>query len=316
MKRFWLAVLMALQPLAASASGSGRLVEAPKTDLSAPIPVLTPALSQLPKIPDASQAVQAMPAIKAGQDVVGPMSWTKPDVAPEQQSAQAAVTFDGSAQPKKMSAVQAVTAGVAVAGGVALSAFVPGLPAAPLAVEAARASTTPRLYPEKRSFGSRVKDYAESALFAVPIAYGTFLAAGWGGMVAAAGIAGLWAIGAHAMIESIGQTRSRIVGGWQASHDQKYRHDLGTGELRDIRGRKYGEDRYDEKAPGEVTPAEQAAIRTIAATAGAIGLFLAHATPQEFLVFNLTLAGLYGLGWLRHRLAPPPPPPDVRPHDR
>lgn len=314
MKRFWLALLVAVQPMAASASGSGRLVEVPKTDLAAPIPVLTPAFSQLPKVPDASQA---MPAIKAGQDVVGPMSWTPPpQAAPEQQSAQSAVTFDGAAKPKPMSPVQAVSAGVAVAGGLALSAFVPGLPAAPLAVEAARASTTSRLHPERRSLGSRMKDYAETALIAVPFVFAAAFAAGWGGTVAAAGVAGIWALGSHAMIDNIANLRSRIVGGWQASHDQKYRHDLGTGQLRDIRGRKYGEDRYDEKAPGEVTPAEQAALRMIGATAGTIGLFLARATPQEFLVFNLTLAGIYGLGWLRHRLNPPPPPLVARPHDR
>ena len=44
------------------------------------------------------------------------------------------------------------------------------------------------------------------------------------------------------------------VGGWQASHDQKYRIDPSTGKLRDIRGHKYGSDRYEEYAPGPVGP--------------------------------------------------------------
>ena len=62
----------------------------------------------------------------------------------------------------------------------------------------------------------------------------------------------LWGLAFYAMRSHLGDVRSTVVGGWQASHDQKYRTDYSTGLQRDIRGKKYGEDRYDERAPGAV----------------------------------------------------------------
>jgi hypothetical protein len=66
-----------------------------------------------------------------------------------------------------------------------------------------------------------------------------------------------WTAAGADMIAQLGRMRGFIVGGWQASHDQKMRHDYRTGELRDIRGRKYGEDRYDVWAPGRVSRRER-----------------------------------------------------------
>ncbi len=97
----------------------------------------------------------------------------------------------------------------------------------------------------------------------------------------------LWALGGAEMIRYLGSLRSVIVGGWQASHDQKMRHDYGTGELKDIRGKKYGEDRYDEKMPGPVSARERAVLDIVAVGLGlpwvlgggaaAVGLYLLSA---------------------------------------
>ncbi|MFI5347676.1 MAG: hypothetical protein ACHQ51_14975, partial [Elusimicrobiota bacterium] len=67
----------------------------------------------------------------------------------------------------------------------------------------------------------------------------------------------LWVLAGGELVKQLGNLRSVIVGGWQASHDQKMRHDYGTGKLIDIRGRKYGEDRYDQTAPGPVSARER-----------------------------------------------------------
>lgn len=78
----------------------------------------------------------------------------------------------------------------------------------------------------------------------------------------------LWALAGSEMIKQLGKLRSVVVGGWQASHDQKMRHDYGTGKLVDIRGRKYGEDRYDQLAPGPVSARERYAAGAVAVAMG------------------------------------------------
>ena len=70
----------------------------------------------------------------------------------------------------------------------------------------------------------------------------------------------LWVLGGSVGINYLAQLRSTIVGGWQASHDLRMRHDYSTGQLKDIRGRKYGEDRYDEFAPGRVSERERLVV--------------------------------------------------------
>lgn len=87
-------------------------------------------------------------------------------------------------------------------------------------------------------------------------------------------IIALWAIGAWAMRQQLGGLRSTVVGGWQASHDQKYRIDTNTGRLKDIRGHKYGEDRYEEWAAGPVGKLATGLIAASAAVAAAAFLLL------------------------------------------
>lgn len=84
----------------------------------------------------------------------------------------------------------------------------------------------------------------------------------------------LWAVGAWAMRGHLAGLRSTVVGGWQASHDQKYRIDTGTGKLKDIRGHKYGSDRYEEWAAGPVGKLATGLIATSAAVATAAFLLL------------------------------------------
>lgn len=85
---------------------------------------------------------------------------------------------------------------------------------------------------------------------------------------------GLWALGFFAMRAHLAGVRSTVVGGWQASHDQKYRVDYNTGLQKDIRGKKYGEDRYDERADGPVGPRAMTAMGVAAAAAAAAFLLL------------------------------------------
>lgn len=79
----------------------------------------------------------------------------------------------------------------------------------------------------------------------------------------------LWAAAYWAMVKTLGGLRSVVVGGWQASHDQRYRVDTNTGNLKDVRGHKYGEDRYEEMRDGEVAWRAKTAMALAAALAAA-----------------------------------------------
>jgi len=85
---------------------------------------------------------------------------------------------------------------------------------------------------------------------------------------------GLWGLAFWAMRSHLAGVRSTVVGGWQASHDQKYRVDYNTGKPKDIRGHKYGSDRYEEYAPGPVGPKALTAMSAAAAVAAAAFLLL------------------------------------------
>ncbi len=106
------------------------------------------------------------------------------------------------------------------------------------------------------------------------------------------------------LISALADMRSTVVGRWQASHDQKYRygHD---GRLRDIRGHKYGEDRYDALAPGKVGRLESGLIRAAAAGMGL--LWLSSSPWSHSLSYSAALAGLFAAGWLWQKLRKPPP---------
>jgi hypothetical protein len=95
---------------------------------------------------------------------------------------------------------------------------------------------------------------AETAAVAIPFAVGALVVRGAfsNPVLLTAAMLGLWSLGFWIMRDNLARLRSTVVGGWQASHDQKYRTDPSTGQLKDIRGHKYGSDRYEEYAKGPV----------------------------------------------------------------
>lgn len=84
----------------------------------------------------------------------------------------------------------------------------------------------------------------------------------------------LWGVAFFAMRSHLSTLRRKVVGGWQASHDQKYRVDPSNGKLKDVRGHKYGEDRYEEYENGPVGRAASLAIGAAAVLGAAAFLLL------------------------------------------
>jgi hypothetical protein len=82
-------------------------------------------------------------------------------------------------------------------------------------------------------------------------------------------LAAIWGLAAWTGRDHLRRLRQVWVDGWQASHDQKYRVDYATGRQRDIRGHKYGSDRYDKYDKG---PAGRIATGLISAAAAAAAL--------------------------------------------
>jgi hypothetical protein len=120
-----------------------------------------------------------------------------------------------------------------------------------------------------------------------------------------------WVLAGTELIKQLGKLRSTVVGGWQASHDQKMRTDYGTGKLIDIRGRKYGEDRYDIFAPGPVSARER---WTLDATAFALGLpWVLPAGPKAVALYAAGAAAALGLRRLWRAARPAPAPAEKNP---
>lgn len=159
-------------------------------------------------------------------------------------------------------------------GAVLASAAVPGGAAMPSVYALARYSSerASRPQPEPAPLGRRLAERAESHLALLAMAVPAFIAHAFvaNGMAATL-IAVLMALGSAAGMETLlGDRRNRVVGGWQASHDQRYRVDPSTGVLKDVRGHKYGEDRYEERQPGPVGAGERLWMRLVSAGAGAL----------------------------------------------
>jgi len=211
--------------------------------------------------------------------------------------------------------------GALAAGAVILAAPAPVIaltPALPAAVEASRLAHLPSPKIPKEGVLDKVGQAVESAAIAVPFALAASLAAaafaGGPWLVPALAVIGYGA--AAAMRMNLAQRRSIIVGGWQASHDQRYRVSHVDGQLRDVRGHKYGQDRYDATVPGPVSKYEEAAFRLVAASAGLLALSALGAERMEIAAYNLALGGLYALSWLRAAQRGPYRPPLVEQHER
>jgi hypothetical protein len=116
-----------------------------------------------------------------------------------------------------------------------------------------------------------------------------------------------WGWGGAVMLEGLAKSRAVIVGGWQASHDQKMRTDYQTGKLIDIRGRAYGEDRYDRWAPGPVSERERGVLDTAAL---ALGLPWVWALgPKAIALYGASALAVVALRRWRSRRHPAPAPP-------
>ncbi len=116
-------------------------------------------------------------------------------------------------------------------------------------------------------------------------------------------MAAIWYASSEALASHLGTLRQKVVGGWQASHDQKYRVG-GDGRLRDVRGHKYGSDRYEEYAAGDVSTKERL---TIAAAMTVQGLLWTYSSG---LTASLIFAGLMAAAtaaslWRRSRRPAP-----------
>ena len=113
----------------------------------------------------------------------------------------------------------------------------------------------------------------------------------------------LWYGASEGMANVLAETRRTVVGGWQASHDQRYRIDPNTGELRDVRGHKYGSDRYEEYAPGQVSVGER--LLAAAASAG-MGLLWVGSDLKHALIYGATFLFLSAATALLRRGRAPP----------
>jgi hypothetical protein len=118
-------------------------------------------------------------------------------------------------------------------------------------------------------------------------------------------MAAVWYGASEGMASTLADARRTVVGGWQASHDQSYRVDPNTGLLRDVRGRKYGEDRYEEYAPGKVSTTER--LLAAALSAG-MGLLWVGGDLKNLLLYGASLSFLTLAAALIRSRRPPSPP--------
>jgi len=158
---------------------------------------------------------------------------------------------------------------------------------------------------ESKSFARRLNEAAEASMGGILGLIGAGIAtlAVSNPLIWAAAMAGSAFLAEVGMAESLSKLRSYVIGGWQASHDQKYRVGY-DGRLHDVRGHQYGEDRYEAMAPGPVGPAARFFMRSAAAWAGL--LWFAGSGAAALLVYNLVLALLFLLeDFVLSRRGPP-----------
>jgi len=299
------------------ATGPGAAVAAPAAlSLSAPALSAAPAAAPLAA---AAPPTAPAPLVAPAPSAAAPASV---DAAPAVQAAQAAAAE----RKPSAAAVLALSARLSAAPNVdaGVRIFDAGAPreAAALTMGAA-ASDGPRLerataraaapapaIPFKRRAVETAELGAVAAGFHLLTGLGFLILGAHAAFPALAGA--FWVLAGSEMIKQLGRLRGVIVGGWQASHDQKMRHDYGTGELKDIRGHKYGEDRYDEWAAGPVSTRERLAA---GAAAFALGLpWVVAAGPKAVALYALGASGAFVVRRL-WRLRRPEPAPANRPSD-
>lgn len=202
------------------------------------------------------------------------------------------------------------------AGGLSWAATVaPMLPLGYAFYELRRSRNDPK--PAPAGFWRRAGEWLEAGL-SLPVLGAAAALAGWvfsGTWYEPAATAAILALGAGALEHMLGQSRSVIVGGWQASHDMRMRVNPATGELRDVRGtfKRYGEDRYDKTEPGPVSPRERFAARTLAVVSGLPWFYNWNA--PEMWIYAAAMTGVFALAdAIRRRRKPFTPTAEDREH--
>lgn len=294
---------------AGSVSGPSALGAAPSLSLTAPsllaapmaAPAVSPALTAVP----APAAAAMAPALLAAPAPAAPAA-VPTAIAPARAAtmrAGPAAARDASSAHVSLSRLAAPSAEGVDSGRLAFDGQTSRADAPALTAGRAAASDGPRLSrpsapdaaPKAPAIplGQRAGETAELGVMAA----GFHLLTGIGFLILGAHAAfpllagAFWAFAGAELIKQLGNLRSVVVGGWQASHDQKYRVDPSTGRMKDIRGRKYGEDRYDERAPGPVSPRERL-VTDVAAFA--LGLpWVVAAGPQAVALYAAGAAAVF-----------------------
>jgi hypothetical protein len=236
--------------------------------------------------PHAAEAPRPAGASAGLTQVAGALQRERGDGSSAAQAAPSAAArafFDGGLG--KAARATAVVAAAATPGGL-------GMPAAyALQKYAGERSTRPA--PRPAPLSQRIAEQVDSHLGLGAAAFVGLVArnAVAGSPVLVALLAALLAFGASkGMEEMLAQARRRVVGGWQASHDQKYRVDPSNGRLKDVRGHKYGDDRYEEYEDGPVSAGERLWARAAGTLLGAV-MLSAWSGPSALLFSGvLTLA--------------------------
>lgn len=235
-------------------------------------------------------APTAMPVSALAPPALSLSAAVAPSFAPSPVLAAAPVITARAALVQTGSALSAAASEGRDQGAVSRRAFDAGAktPAEAPAVSAAPSASRPPALEEPNSPSHRIvartmgpiktaaAETAEVAVMSVPVAFAALIMKGvmTDPSLLIPSMLALWAAGAWAMRGHLGGLRSTVTDGWQASHDQKYRVDPNTGRLRDIRGHKYGADRYDKWTPGPVGPLATGLIAAGAAVAAAAFLLL------------------------------------------
>lgn len=280
-------------------------------------PLLTPTLaapafvSPAPILAAVAATPSALPAVAAAAKLPAPASTRETLTVVE------AALGEPPAAPRSASAGWATasrafdTGSIPSAGATAVPALTVSSPRLGLSRPTLRANhvsgragpEAPRSQARKRFF-----EFAETAVAgAVPALSAGLLVPWLGGSV---WLAPAMAMAAHAassvMFSSLGAARGVVVDGWQASHDQRYRVG-GDGRLRDVRGHKYGADRYERYAPGAVGTTASRLIRASAFAVGA--LWLLGAAPAAYALYAGAFASLEAVSaWARARAQRPAGP--------
>lgn len=261
------ALLLLLLALPASSAGNVRVNAGTKAKLNLPASVVTAGQPLL--------ANTIQPGVLKNAPVIPVQD--NPKVQLESLTAELGGAGDGSSEAPLNKAFDRALPGDAGGAVVAEPSFNGELSlaekhaAAELSAYRAHAQRFPKAV--ETGWSKRAWEIAEVGAVSLPFHIASLIALANGSPWAPAIQAAIWSLGHFAFTHRLADLRSTVVGGWQASHDQKYR--VGQdGRMRDVRGHKYGSDRYEEYAPGPVSTREKLALASASAAAAVLWTLL------------------------------------------